>query len=149
MRTIICTTGTSIARGCRSLAAFQGASAGWDADAGALAREIEARLGALNLSSDTDRIAASAELNSLHRLGVTDDDTVVLLATDTADGRACAEATTKAVVKAFGLRPEHVVVRRVPGLQVRDGKALRETGIVNLLTLVMGTIGDPQQRYGR
>ncbi len=83
-RTILCTTGTSIAAGCPELGRFQKKASDWDDDISQLNREIADRLTHCSLTTAAGRIAASAELNSLERLRVDEGDEVVVLATDTA-----------------------------------------------------------------
>jgi hypothetical protein len=91
-RTIICTVGTSIAGGCPSLKGFQGAYHAWDEPTDALNAEIKKRLTGFDLATEKGRTGASAEINSLNRLCITADDEVILLVTDTADGRYKASA---------------------------------------------------------
>jgi putative CRISPR-associated protein (TIGR02619 family) len=148
MKTIICTTGTSIARGCQTLRAYQESASGWEDAATDLEQEIAARLAAFDLGTAPDRVEASAELHSLHRLQVEPGDTVVLLATDTVDGRVCAEALARSIRQAFALDENGVRLHRVPGLQVRDGKRLREEGLVRFADIVISYVENPQYRHG-
>ncbi len=105
--TILGTTGTPIAQGCGALRGLLGKPRPWDASAEGLREQIRARLAGMDLSAPEGRAArASAEINSLHRLGVDPADTVVLLVTDTADGRACAEAVGGVLRELFHL-PAH------------------------------------------
>lgn len=146
MSTILCTIGTSIANGCPELSRFQKQGSAWADDYQQLAGEITGRLQRFDLSAAAGRIAASAELNSLHRLKLQEGDEVVLLATDTADGRACGEALSLVLTKHWpGVR---VIVERVEGLQVRDAKRLREMGLARLMQVVLRYVEDPQRKYG-
>ena len=148
-RTILCTSGTSIAQGCGALIAYQGRASHWADTAEDLAAQVRLRILGLDLLSERDRTKASAELNALHRLQLAADDEVVLLATDTADGRCCAEAVREVLVgRAFGLPEGSVRVERVVGLQVRDAARLRSEGLVNLVRLLITYLEDPQRRYG-
>lgn len=147
-QTVLCTTGTSIANGCPALRDLQKNSRPWDAAVPDLEAEIVGRLRNFDLGRAEDRHRASAELHSLERLGLNPGDSVVLLATDTADGRACAEATRDCLAEHFGLQLADLKVDRVEGLQVRDAVALRRQGLVNLTDAVLRYIDDPQVRYG-
>lgn len=146
MRTILCTVGTSIAAGCAELVRFQREGSDWADDAQRLRSEIASRLERFHLSEAAGRTPASAELNSLNRLGLCEGDEVILLATDTADGRACAETLSLVLTKHWvGLR---VTVERVEGLQVRDAKRLREIGLTRLMQVVLRYVEDPQRKHG-
>lgn len=148
MKTILCTTGTSIANGIPALYAYQKTSHAWEEDPDDLSAAIVERLRGFDLSTQEGRIRSSAELHSLERLGLDTEDRVVLLATDTAEGRIAAEALRRCLGEAFGLAGEAVQIVRVEGLQVRDGRQLRETGLPNLIEAALHWIEDPQCRYG-
>jgi len=90
--TYLCTTGTSIAQGTPSLREYQQRETTWDEPADDLAADIRERLASLDLSDAEARRRASAEINSLNRMGLNAEDRVILFVTDTADGRVCAEA---------------------------------------------------------
>jgi putative CRISPR-associated protein (TIGR02619 family) len=147
-RTIICTTGTSIAQGTASLRSLQSKSSHWEDDSPELVEEIARRLEGLDLGSLEGRAKVSAEINSLARLEVGEGDRVVLLVTDTADGRICAEAVRRVLVKSFGLPENDVRLECVRGLQVRDAVTLRQQGLPNFVEHAMRWVGDPQIRYG-
>lgn len=145
LQTILCTIGTSIANGCPELGRFQKQGSVWENDTAQLEREIQERLRRFDLASAPGRIAASAELNSLHRLGLAEGNEVVLLASDTADGRACAEALRTTIQRVWpGVR---ATVERVVGLQVRDAERLRQVGLARLVQIVLRFAEDPQRRY--
>ncbi|WP_127803935.1 putative CRISPR-associated protein [Hydrogenophaga sp. NH-16] len=148
-RTLLCTTGTSIAQGCGALRELQARPTSWDDDVPLLAQQIQQRLDALDLASEGGRIRASAELNALHRLGLRVDDEVVLFATDTADGRCCAQALRAALTsRHIGLAAGAVQVERVPGLQVFDADHLRREGLTHLTRRMIAYLDDPQRRHG-
>lgn len=148
MRTILCTVGTSIAQGCKALRSYQRTTTLWEDAADDLAVEIRDRLAGLNLTADAGRTEASAEINSLNRLGITENDLVVLLATDTADGRTCAEVLKRNLHEVFPLSDDHVILHRIPGLQVHDEKRLREEGLAALIDRIMAYVDNPQYRFG-
>ena len=147
-RTVLCTAGTSIARGCTALDGYQRRLSDWDEPAVELRTQIQRRLANLDLNAPKDRADASAELNALHRLKIAPDDEVVLFVTDTADGHCCAEAVRDVLTgRSFGLDLQNVVIERIPGLQVRDAHLLRTDGLVNLTRRLIGYLDDPQRRF--
>lgn len=148
MTTYVCTAGASVAAGCPGLAPLQRQASRWDADTQALREQVDQRLAVLDLASAAGRARASAELNALHRAGLHGDDEVILLTTDTAEGRCCAEAVRGVLLAHFGLAPPRVVVERIAGLQVHDAEALRRQGLANLSRRVLAYLNDPQRRYG-
>lgn len=148
MKTILCTVGTSIARQCARWEHWCRHASCWEDDDQEFRAEIRERLAALDLSGDTGRTQASAEINSLNRLGLDSDDTVVLLATDTVDGRICSEELGQVLTRQFGLSGDRVHVERVKGLQVRDADQLQKEGLPNLIEAALKYIENPQLRYG-
>jgi putative CRISPR-associated protein (TIGR02619 family) len=155
MKTILCTVGTSITGSPREpgskdlreeLGRIQREGASWDSDTTVLNREIERRISGLDLSKKDVRTQASAELNSLNRLELKAGDEVVLLATDTADGRVCSERL--AVVIKTVWPGTSAVVERIRDLQTRDGEAFRKKGVIHLLEVVLRYVNDPQRKYG-
>jgi putative CRISPR-associated protein (TIGR02619 family) len=147
MRTVICTVGTSIAQGTDALRITQQQDTAWDDAVPDLVTQIVNRLTKLDLSSELGRVRASAEIHSLHRLKLDESDQAILLATDTADGRACAQAVKGVLLSHFGLLDEQVKVVRVLGLQVRDADKLRRVGLPALVEETLRLIEDPQLRY--
>ena len=75
-------------------------------------------------------VGVSAETNGLTRSDCGSGDSVVLLASDTDDGMAAAEAVCRIVEEKLGAKARAV---RVNGLQVRDLGAFRQEGVRNLL----------------
>lgn len=69
---------------------------------------------------------ASAEVNVLHKLGCGRDDEVLLLATDTEDGRACADLLQEFIESEFKARAK---VETVTGLQMKDARIFRRDGV--------------------
>src|SRR6266571_9247936 len=130
---IVCTTGTSIANGCPALAQLLRGLQPWEFEAVKLRRELATKLATVDLSLAEAQRRLSAELHALQRLGTSLGAEVVLLASDTAEGRACAEMLRDAVLLAFGLPEEAVRIERTAGLQVRNSKQLREMSLPNLI----------------
>ena len=145
-RTILCSTGTSIAQGCQALSAFQNRASDWAEDTTELGEQIVQRLKKLDLGSEQGRVRASAELNALHRLAAGGDDEVVLFTTDTADGHSCAKAVASVLEKEF--RVARTRIERIEGLQVRDSDLLKRVGLVSLTRRLIHYLDDPQRRYG-
>lgn len=145
-RTLLLTTGTSIATGTDALRAFQQRATGWEDDASDLTEAIQTRLSGFDLATQNGRVRASAELNILARLPAKPDDEVVLFATDTADGHCCTAALKTIIQEYFGIRT--VTIERVDGLQVRDAERLRTVGLVNFTRRLIHYLDDPQRRYG-
>jgi putative CRISPR-associated protein (TIGR02619 family) len=144
-RTLLLTTGTSIANGTAALASYQRRASDWGEDTSELRQQIRDRLKTFDLSARAGRVSASAELNILERLPAQADDRVLLFATDTADGRACAEELARVAQEALAI--DQIRVLRVQGLQVRDADTLRRTGLTNLLRLLIDHLADDQLRY--
>lgn len=146
-KTILCTVGTSIANSCPSVRNYQQSPSPWSLPADDLRSEIQTRLASFDLSSDSGRSRASAEINSLNRLGISPDDTIHLLATDTADGRACAELLASSLASTFSLPATAIKIHQIKGLQVRDSLLLRSSGIHNLIDTCTRILKDPQVHY--
>jgi len=143
-RTIICTVGTSIANGCKSILSYYQRNSSWDEDVSILKSEIESRLAPI-LASNELFARACAEIHSLDRLECGESDEVILLTSDTAEGKACGTIVSSTIQKIFGMSDVRLI--RVPDLQARDGDRLKKRGIPNLINLVTPILQDPQRRY--
>ncbi len=147
---VICTTGTSIATSvkdaCPALGEMNSRDTHWDEDASELRSQIQRILDdpSHNLDDDTWRRKSSAEMNSLDRLHIQPDDVVVLLATDTAQGRVCSELVGKCIKQVFGCT---VRLERIEGLQVQNNERLRREGLSNFVKVVRRYLTDPQYEY--
>jgi putative CRISPR-associated protein (TIGR02619 family) len=123
MKTIVCTTGTSIAAGVPEDARKLGGEAFRDA--------IRQRLAGLAAEFESAQFLerASAESNSVCRLAPEAGDRVVLLCSETEEGAICAEEVRR-------LLADHVRVtaecRKVDGLQATDATRFRRVGVQNL-----------------
>lgn len=143
-RTIVCTVGTSIANGCKSIQSYYQRTSNWEEDISDLKSEIESKL--TPMVSSNDMVArVCAEIHSLHRLECGQSDEVILLTSDTAEGRACGTAVSSTVQRIFGTSDVRLI--RVPDLQARDGERLKKRGIPNLINLMTPILQDPQRRY--
>lgn len=135
-RTIVCTQGTSIGAGIRMTGDMTVADY-----RAAVERRIEER--EKELPADRVPTALSAELNSLAAMEAGSDDSVVLVATETEDGRVCAELCAERIAQHFGCE---VSIRQVDGLQVSDREAFARRGIPGLFAALREIIG-PNPEY--
>jgi putative CRISPR-associated protein (TIGR02619 family) len=133
MALFICTGGTSIAEG------------------GPLRRgesrdEFQARIvrkiTAARAGADGDPfgmlVKLSAETHALARADCGPNDEVLVLASDTLDGLAAAEAVVRVVAEMLGAKGR---VRSIEGLQVSEANRFRQSGIRNLIEVVLREIG--------
>ena len=82
----------------------------------------------------------SAEIYSLVRMGLTSQDRVLLLASDTDDGEACARAVEMYLDQYW---PDaEVAVKRIAGLQVDDPIAFRREGVVEYCRHCLKAVSD-------
>lgn len=146
-KTIICTTGTSIANGCPSQGQMFKERSGWNGEYSSIEKELNQRLNSINCNERKALRSLCAELNSLDHFGIDKSDRVILLVSDTALGRVCAEAIEKVLIKAYDFSDYQVVLRRVEGLQVHSAKTLRESGLKELVKITLEYLQDEQLRY--
>lgn len=98
----------------------------------------------LRESSDETLMEGSAELNSLFRMGVSGDDRIILLSSDTDDGEMIAKALAKALKQKKKCNAE---VKRISGLQTDDRKKFEQTGITNLSEIIIDEIEKNRWQY--
>ncbi|OKY76860.1 MAG: hypothetical protein BM485_02010 [Desulfobulbaceae bacterium DB1] len=79
----------------------------------------------------------SAEIKSLVRMNVSRDDKVELIATDTLDGRLCAEIVRDFLVERNICPAESVRIENIVGLQATDGLKFRKEGLKNLFDYLL------------
>lgn len=136
MITYLCTAGTSISTtlGLDLRHLFHYDLSEWDAlqEDIAVAWQFVLEKAKARGGDDTPRI--SAEINSLIRMGLSSQDRVVLIATETIEGKLCAQLVAK-VLEIKGLC-SNVDVEVVEGLQARDGKRFSRVGLKNLINLI-------------
>jgi putative CRISPR-associated protein (TIGR02619 family) len=137
--TIVCSVGTSAAKGVCSADQL----ARWVGDQGGIETAAAALLASfVDVSPEGEalRNTLSAEIHSLVRIGVTPADRVLLLASDTPDGQACAHAVASYLERHYpGIWTE---VRPVPGLQVQDAELFRREGAVNFVRDCLRAVHD-------
>ncbi|MGK0290452.1 MAG: putative CRISPR-associated protein (TIGR02619 family) [bacterium] len=146
---VICTTGTSISNRCPAQRKMFKQHNDWNDDGEELKKEIIEFLNKPenSLTKEKTRRTVCAEMNTLDRIGIKPSDRIILLASDTAQGRVCAEMIKKVVIDAYNLSDEQVEVRRIEGLQVHNAKILREYGLKNLVKVALEYLADEQVRY--
>jgi hypothetical protein len=77
----------------------------------------------------------SAEIHSLVRIGITNEDRVILLASSTDDGYCCALAVEKYLKHHWtGI---YAKAEQIPGLQVVDAELFRKEGVVNFVKRIL------------
>lgn len=140
---VICTIGTSIANGCELQREYFKPGHTWEEDTKEFEKQINKRVA--EFKQDVRRI--SAEINSLERLGLTPASKVVLLATDNAASKACANELKKLIQQYFGLANNNIEIKRIKGLQVHDVKVLKEQGFRELVTTVLSYLTDDNLNY--
>lgn len=125
MRTIICTTGTSVAGPGNPMFKHPSPEA--------FAQSISDRIAAVRREHEnpqTFMARISAETNGLQAMKLSRDDSVALIHTETEDGRICAEMVAKIIEMEIGRRP---ALYGIKGLQVTDAGRFRREGIQNLV----------------
>ena len=84
----------------------------------------------------------SAEIHSLVRIGITERDKIILLASSTEDGYCCAIAVKKYLEQYW--KGVDVKVEKVKGLQVLDAELFRTTGVVEFVRKIIREVN----KYG-
>jgi putative CRISPR-associated protein (TIGR02619 family) len=136
MKTFICTVGTSICTGTGlDLGHFAKRKLDeWDALLEDIAVAEQFAIEAMNRMSEKEIPRVSAEINSLLKMGLSGADRVVLLATETIDGKLCAELVQR-MLKTRKLCSS-VELKVIEGLQAQDGKRFRQEGLKNLMAYI-------------
>lgn len=139
-QTIVCSVGTSAARGVCSSAQLTS----WVEDQGGVEQAAAVLLTHfVDILPEGEALqsALSAEIHSLVRIGVSPADRVIFLASDTPDGQACAHAVARYLEKHYsGIVIEPV--RPVKGLQVHDAELFRREGVVNFVRDCLRAVRD-------
>jgi putative CRISPR-associated protein (TIGR02619 family) len=137
--TIVCSVGTSAAKGVCPPAQL----GRWVEEQGGVepaAAALFTRFAGVLPEGEALRDTLSAEIHSLVRIGVSAADRVILLASDTPDGQACAHALTRYLGRHYpGILTE---ARPVKGLQVADAELFRREGVVNFVRDCLRAVHD-------
>jgi len=146
---VICSVGTSISNECPSHRLLFSNNRGWDAESGFLKKEIQDALMQKNFYSGSLETAAqaSAELNSLYRLGIQSGDKIVLLSSDNLQGHVCAEMISVCLQERFSILQKDIEIKRIEGLQVHNETLLREFGLKNLVKTLLSYLANENYRY--
>lgn len=146
---VICSVGTSISNKCPSQKTLFINNREWDSKSDFLKNEIRDFLQAKNFhfAPMEDVSQASAELNSLYRLGIQTGDKIVLLSSDNLQGRVCAEMISECLQERFSILSKDIEIKRIEGLQVHNEKILREIGLKNLVKTMLSYLADENYRY--
>jgi len=140
MKTFICTCGTSIAtkRGITLDRFLDMPLTKWDEQSDEIAsvKDILAeKLDGTDLHNELDD--TSAEIKSLVKMGLDRNDTVILIVSDTIEGRICAELVRSFLVKNNLCLENSVTIKEITGLQASDGARFQKEGLKNLLTYLV------------
>jgi putative CRISPR-associated protein (TIGR02619 family) len=140
MKTYVCTCGTSIAtKQGISLERFLNAPMSeWAENKDyieAVKYQIRDRLAGVQLSKNLDD--TSAEIKSLVKMGLEKEDEVILISSNTIDGRLCAESVKEFLIDHQLISENSVKIKEIPGLQAADGKKFQKQGLKNLLTYLV------------
>jgi putative CRISPR-associated protein (TIGR02619 family) len=106
----------------------------WSDEFPIFSNELDEKLKLINFSDKKSRRKLSAELNTLDRIGLKSTDKVVLLSTDSAAGRICSQENEKIIKKYYHCDVEII---QVSDLQVYDSKLLRQSGLKNLVKIIL------------
>lgn len=141
-KTVVCSVGTSAAKGIcwpAELAAWVGEHGGPERAADVIYESFRA----VEPEGNDLRDKLSAEIHSLVRIGLDDCSRVILLASATDDGRACALAVKSYLENRWGSL--QVEVSPVSGLQVTDPVNFKREGAVEYCKKCLDAVRD----YGR
>jgi putative CRISPR-associated protein (TIGR02619 family) len=139
---ILCTVGTSISNGVASQSEILKKVTRWDDSLKDFEREIKERI------RDTkDFTKLSAEINSLNRIGIGRGDKIVLLCSDNAPGRICAEAIKIVLSEKYDIPDPDIAIKHVADLQVYNAKRMREFGLKNFIKEVLKYLDNDNYRY--
>lgn len=84
-----------------------------------------------------DLYETSAEIKSLVHMGISSEDKVYLIATDTLDGQVCAEIVRDFLVEKKICSGDAISIKNIAGLQATDGRKFRKEGIKNLFDFLL------------
>lgn len=97
--------------------------------------QIAEELSGIKLPRDLDD--TSAEIKSLVKMGLDKDDSVILISSDTIDGKLCAESVRDFLVEHKLISRPSVQIKEIVGLQAADGTRFQKEGLKNLLNYLI------------
>ncbi|MBU1055686.1 MAG: putative CRISPR-associated protein [Proteobacteria bacterium] len=136
MKTYICTCGTSIATKRRiNLERFDDVPISkYDEvkdEIEATKERISEELSGIKLPHELDD--TSAEIKSLVKMGLDKNDIIILISSDTIDGKLCAESVRDFLVENKLSSETSIKIKEIVGLQATDGLKFQKEGLKNLL----------------
>ncbi|MGB5156449.1 putative CRISPR-associated protein [Desulfobacterium sp. N47] len=140
MKTYICTCGTSIAtkRGIK-LECFVDIPIlkcnEFKDEIEATKDRIAEELSGIKLPDELDD--TSAEIKSLVKMGLDKNDAVILISSDTIDGKLCAESVRDFLVENKLISEPSIKIKEIVGLQATDGSRFQKEGLKNLLNYLV------------
>lgn len=140
MKTYICTCGTSIStkRGI-NLDRFLNADLSvWKKmkdDIEAVKDRVSEELCRINFPKELDE--TSAEIKSLVKMQLDKNDTVILISSDTVDGKLCAELVRSFLIERGICSDGSIQIKEIQGLQATDGTKFQRDGLKNLLNYLI------------
>lgn len=140
MKTYICTCGTSIAtkKGINLERFLNVSLSEWNnrqEEIEAVKDRIAEELSGINLPGGLDE--TSAEIKSLVKMGLDKNDTVILITSDTIDGKLCAESVRVFLVDHELCSESSLQIKEIAGLQATDGNRFQREGLKNLLNYLI------------
>lgn len=135
MKTVICSVGTSAAR---NLGVKPAELTNWVNQQKSIddaANKVFETFCNIPPEGENLKNKLSAEIHSLVRIDITNQDRVILLASSTDDGYCCALAVDKYLKHYW--KDIYVKTEKVPGLQVNDAKLFRTKGVVEFVKLIL------------
>jgi putative CRISPR-associated protein (TIGR02619 family) len=139
VKTVICSVGTSAAKAvCRASDLLN-----WVNQQKSIkdaAKEIFLTFRDIAPEGESLKNNLSAEIHSLVRIGISNQDRIILLASSTDDGYCCALAVKKYLKHYWhGIKVE---VEKVKGLQVLDASLFRTTGVVEFVRHILKEVNE-------
>ncbi|MGA9383238.1 MAG: putative CRISPR-associated protein [Phormidium sp.] len=135
VKTVICSVGTSAAKG---LKIKPSELLNWVKQQNSMedaAKKMFSTFCNIRPEGESLKNDLSAEIHSLVRIGITNSDRIILLASSTDDGYCCALAVEKYLKHYWdGI---DVKTEQVPGLQVVDANLFRTKGVVEFIRLII------------
>lgn len=140
MKTFICTCGTSIiSKSGINIDRFKNRplsdSKNFESDIETVRECVFEKLLKLKLPDDIND--TSAEIKSLMKMGIKYDDRVILISTDTIDGKLCAELVRDFLHEKRILNINQIEIKVISGLQALDGCKFEKEGLKNLLSYLI------------
>lgn len=140
MKTFVCTCGTSIAtkRGINLDRFERRPISEWNEaedEINSILHTIAEKMEHITLPNRIDD--TSAEIKSLYKMGLVREDRVILITSDTLDGKICANAVRDFMIEQKMSLKDRLDIKPIEGLQAEDGKRFLKKGLKNLLNFLL------------